>query len=100
MCFDNYFSHDNTSDLADKKGYSLLYTVSCDCLPKGVSVQYMWKKRIENHSQPTRCAWFNHPILLVKKMIDEETGNTYQQVHVTFQLTSSCDIQAVNMLSS
>eukprot|EP00957_Ditylum_brightwellii_P168760 12845548-Ditylum_brightwellii.AAC.1 len=34
MCFDNYFSHDNTSDLTGKKGYGLLYTVSCDCLPK------------------------------------------------------------------
>eukprot|EP00957_Ditylum_brightwellii_P202118 15328689-Ditylum_brightwellii.AAC.1 len=56
MCFDNYFSHDNTSDLADKKGYGLIYTVSCDCLPNGVSPQYMCKKRAENHSQPTRCA--------------------------------------------
>eukprot|EP00957_Ditylum_brightwellii_P027672 2091727-Ditylum_brightwellii.AAC.1 len=45
MCFDNYFSHDNTSDLAGKKGYSLLYTISHDCLPKGVPAQYMCKKR-------------------------------------------------------
>eukprot|EP00957_Ditylum_brightwellii_P113322 8640768-Ditylum_brightwellii.AAC.1 len=42
----------NTSDLAGKKGYGLLYTVRCDCLPKGVPVQYMCKKRTENHSQP------------------------------------------------
>eukprot|EP00957_Ditylum_brightwellii_P145273 11064359-Ditylum_brightwellii.AAC.1 len=54
MCFDNCFSHDNTSDLAGKKGYSLLYTVSRDCLPKDVPAQYMYKKRTENHSQPAR----------------------------------------------
>eukprot|EP00957_Ditylum_brightwellii_P057669 4372825-Ditylum_brightwellii.AAC.1 len=32
-------------------------------------------------------------------MTDEEIGNTYQKVHVTFQSTSPCNIQAVNMLS-
>eukprot|EP00957_Ditylum_brightwellii_P170354 12966807-Ditylum_brightwellii.AAC.1 len=56
MCFDNYFSHNNTPDLAGKKGYDFLYTGSHDCLPKGVPVQYMSKKRTENHSQPARCA--------------------------------------------
>eukprot|EP00957_Ditylum_brightwellii_P133297 10163659-Ditylum_brightwellii.AAC.1 len=56
MCFNDYFSHDNTPDLAVKKGHGLLYTVSCDCHPKGVPVQYMCKKRTESHSQPARCA--------------------------------------------
>eukprot|EP00957_Ditylum_brightwellii_P047071 3574649-Ditylum_brightwellii.AAC.1 len=56
----------------------------CDCLPKSVPAQYMCKKRTENHSQPARCAQFNHPIVMVKKITDEETGNTYQKVHVTF----------------
>eukprot|EP00957_Ditylum_brightwellii_P085550 6507477-Ditylum_brightwellii.AAC.1 len=36
MSFDNCFSHENISDLAGKKGYVLIYTVSHDCLPKGV----------------------------------------------------------------
>eukprot|EP00957_Ditylum_brightwellii_P196253 14952909-Ditylum_brightwellii.AAC.1 len=32
-------------------------------------------------------------------MTDGETGNTYQKVHVTFQSTLSCNIQAASMLS-
>eukprot|EP00957_Ditylum_brightwellii_P184451 14048810-Ditylum_brightwellii.AAC.2 len=32
-------------------------------------------------------------------MKDEETGNTYQKVNVTFQSTSSCNIQAINILN-
>eukprot|EP00957_Ditylum_brightwellii_P070454 5352981-Ditylum_brightwellii.AAC.1 len=95
----NCFSHDNTFDLADKKGYGLLYTIRCDCLPKVVPAQYMCKKRTKNHSQPARFAQFNHPIVMVRKMTDEEMGITHQKVHVTFQSTSSCNIQAVNMLS-
>eukprot|EP00957_Ditylum_brightwellii_P076425 5808279-Ditylum_brightwellii.AAC.2 len=34
MCFNNYFSHASTSDLAGKEGYSLIYTVNHECLPK------------------------------------------------------------------
>eukprot|EP00957_Ditylum_brightwellii_P155879 11866232-Ditylum_brightwellii.AAC.1 len=92
MYFDNYFSHVNTSDLADKKGYSFICIVSCDCLPKSVPAQYMCKKRTNNHNHPARCAQFNQPIAMVKEMADEETGNIYQKVHVTFQPTSSCNI--------
>eukprot|EP00957_Ditylum_brightwellii_P045783 3473051-Ditylum_brightwellii.AAC.1 len=36
---------------------------------------------------------------MVKRVTDEETGNAYQKVHVTFQSTLPCNIQAVNMLS-
>eukprot|EP00957_Ditylum_brightwellii_P197862 15072857-Ditylum_brightwellii.AAC.1 len=79
LCFDNYFSHDNTSDLAGKKGFAPLYTVSHDCLPNSVPAQYIYKKRTENHSQSARCAQFNHPIVMVKKMTNEEVGNTYQK---------------------
>eukprot|EP00957_Ditylum_brightwellii_P131891 10057740-Ditylum_brightwellii.AAC.1 len=32
-------------------------------------------------------------------MTNEETDNTYKKIHVIFQLTSSCNVQAVNMLS-
>eukprot|EP00957_Ditylum_brightwellii_P007318 555814-Ditylum_brightwellii.AAC.1 len=99
MCFDNYFSHDNTSDLVGKKWYGLLYTVRRDCLPKGLPAQYMCKEGTENHSQLAKCARFNYPIVMAKKMTDKETGNIYQKVHVIFQSTSSCNIQAVNMLS-
>eukprot|EP00957_Ditylum_brightwellii_P205653 15344810-Ditylum_brightwellii.AAC.1 len=47
-----------------------------------------------------KCAHCNEPIVIVMNKEDPVTHKKYQKVNVSFQSKSSCNIQAVNMLSS
>eukprot|EP00957_Ditylum_brightwellii_P040882 3094394-Ditylum_brightwellii.AAC.1 len=98
MCFDNYFSGIKPAEEASKRGFGLLFTTRHDCLPK-VPDDYAYKKPTDPKSSAVRGAWFTHPIVMTKRYIYPTTQTSYIQVHVTFQSTSSCNIQLVNMIN-
>eukprot|EP00957_Ditylum_brightwellii_P176585 13449170-Ditylum_brightwellii.AAC.1 len=59
----------------------------------------MHKKTTEPGNQAARYAHFNEPIAMVQNVEDPESKKKYQKVRVSFQSTSLCSIQTVNMLS-
>ena len=76
----------------------MFFTVRRDRHPKGVTSQYMHKKITEPMNLAAKCSKFNEPIIMAHKE-KTETKSTNNKVHVSFQSTSSCNIQSVNILS-
>eukprot|EP00957_Ditylum_brightwellii_P203986 15337084-Ditylum_brightwellii.AAC.1 len=95
---DNYFSGDTIFDCARSKGFELLMTVRWYRLPRGVPPQYFHKKPTDPDNSTANCACYTKPTVVATNKEDKETKKKYQKVHVSFQSTSSCNIQAVNML--
>eukprot|EP00957_Ditylum_brightwellii_P156452 11906815-Ditylum_brightwellii.AAC.1 len=59
----------------------------------------MHKKTTEPDNQAIRCSHFNEPIVMAQNVEDPESNKKYQKVHMSFQSTSLCNIQTVNMWS-
>ena len=96
--WNNYFSHTVIFDCEGKNGLGLIMTVRRDRLPKGVPSKYIHKDGtdIKAHS---KAESYLKPIVMVKKEKEFEVGHKYEHVHTTFQSTSSCNIQVVNMMN-
>eukprot|EP00957_Ditylum_brightwellii_P169959 12936669-Ditylum_brightwellii.AAC.1 len=76
-----------------------MFTTRCDCLPK-VPAEYLCKKTTDLQSATTRYARFTQqPSVMTKKYTNPTTQKIHLQVHVTFQSTSLCNIQLVNMIN-
>eukprot|EP00957_Ditylum_brightwellii_P018813 1413878-Ditylum_brightwellii.AAC.1 len=75
-------------------------TVRRDRLPRGVPLQYFHMKLTNPGNSGAKCEYYTEPIVMVTNKEDTENKKKYQKVHVSFLSTSSCNIQAANMLSS
>eukprot|EP00957_Ditylum_brightwellii_P114418 8723270-Ditylum_brightwellii.AAC.1 len=75
-------------------------TIRQDRLPRGVPTQYSHKSPTEPGNSTAKCTCYTEPIVMVTNKEEPETKKKYQKVHVSFQSKSSCNIQAVNILSS
>eukprot|EP00957_Ditylum_brightwellii_P050663 3841427-Ditylum_brightwellii.AAC.1 len=75
-------------------------TVRQGRLPKGILPQYLHKKPADPCNSAAKCACYTGSIVMAINKEDPEINKKYQKVRVLFQSTSSCNIQAVNVLSS
>jgi hypothetical protein len=87
--WDKYFSGDQIFDYMGIEGFDALMTCGRDRLPSGIPKKYLKKTDTGGRS---KVAKFNQPIVLVHKL------EVFQQVHVSFQSTSSCNLSSVNLL--
>jgi len=93
LCWDNYFSGEQTCHHVGRKGFGLTTTCRRDRLPKGVKNEFLHKKKTDHVTTRTKIAKFIEPVILVKQ--DEN----YEIVLISFQSTSSCNIMTVNAIS-
>ena len=84
-------------------------TVARNKLPKGVPTKYFHKEQTSNADRRAKVARFHHPVVAVKTVefvkpgagpFGKDKKSSYQRVHVSFQSTSSTNIQGVNSLNS
>ena len=84
--------------------FGFLSTVQRGRLPKGIPTKYFHKEQTSNADNHARVARFNHPITAVKTVECCKPGTTekssYTKVHVSFQSTSSTNIQGVDSLNA
>ena len=99
ITWDNYFSDDVIMDWCGKNGFGMLCTVQRGRLPKGIPTKYFQKLPTSNGDNSSKVGRFNQPIIATKD-VDIAVGKKYRKVHVSFQSTSSCNIQGVNSLNN
>jgi hypothetical protein len=99
MTWDNYFSACLVLKFLGERGFGATMTCRRDRLPKEIPEVNLHKKKTDSSPRPKAAHFFN-PINTVKKVPPVEDKEGYQQVHTSFQSTSSCNISTVNALSS
>jgi len=96
---DNYFIDDKMSAWIGENLFGIVATTPRNFLPKDIKHQYLQKEKTQPGSLEAKAARFSNPIVAVKNVVVPETGVKYQRVLVSFQSTSSCNIQTVNALN-
>ena len=86
-------------DYSGKKGYGILCTVQRSRLPNEVDTKYFHKEQTKPGDHKARVARFEQPITSVKVTPEDDDSKAYEKVHISFQSTSSCNIQCVNSLN-
>jgi hypothetical protein len=103
MTWDNYFSGCPVFKFFGEVGFGATMTRCRDHLLKEIPDANLHQKKTESSPRPKAARFFN-PINDVNKKssgsgsADNKKG--YQQVHSSFQSTSSCNISTVNALSA
>ena len=92
--WDNYFSGDLLMDWLGHNGFGHKMTCRSDRLPSVVPNQYLHKKK--DTKARSKAARFHEPINMVKYVHEVGRLAAYEQVHTSFQYTSSCNIARVN----
>ena len=94
---DNYFSGEKKLTWIGEHGFGATMTCRRDWLPPNVPAKY-WHKLKTDISKKTKVACFFQPVVAVKNVPATNTTEAYRRVHVSFHLTSSCNISTVNAL--
>jgi len=98
VTMDNYFSGDLIANWIGGNGFSCTMTCRRDRLPSGVPAKY-WHKERTDGSPKTKVARFFEPVVAVLDVPASDGNESFKKVHVSFQSTSSCNIQTVNALN-
>jgi hypothetical protein len=91
---DNFFQSDKVMEYLGEKWLGGIMTAARNCLPRDIKSEYLHKAKTAPGSKQAKIARYINPIVAVKN-----SASGYQQVHVSFQSTSSCNISTVNALN-
>ncbi len=94
---DNYFSGEKILTWIGEHGIGATMTCRRDRLPPNVPAKHCYKLKTDT-SKKTKVARFFQPVVAVKNVPATNMTEAYRRVHVSFQLTSFCNISTVNAL--
>ena len=88
---DNYFVTNAVIDWDGNAGLGIIGKNTRNRLPKDIEPLYLYKEKTNATIKQTKAARFFEPMVAV-----ENYSRGFQQVHVSFQSTPSCNIVSVN----